>query len=103
MQEKQSLEGSPIAFRRIYRWVLSFLIPYRVQVGVSLALGIIISAVYMLVLKFIQIIVDDILPNKDTSRFQTLMWWMSAAIILVIFTIVKRWIDQNYQTRVSAY
>lgn len=100
--DSQSGEPDSVPLRRLYGWVLSFLEPYRLQVCVTVLLGILISGVNVFVPKFVQVIVDDVLPARDTARFYALLWWMAAAAAATVAaTLVKRWNDQNYQTRIS--
>ena len=102
MKEMQSPVGSEVAFRSIYGWVLAFLRPYRFHIFACLMLGLLMSGIQLLIPKFIQIIVDDVLPAKDIPRFFNLLWWMAAgAVILILSTIVKKWLDQHYQNHVS--
>ncbi|CAG7659160.1 ABC transporter ATP-binding protein [Paenibacillus allorhizosphaerae] len=68
---------------KVYIWVLSYLRKYIVPFTLILMTGIIISGSMLAIPKFIQYLIDRIIPNRDTRLLLTL-------IIILIFLIAIR-------------
>jgi ATP-binding cassette, subfamily B, bacterial len=85
-----------------FKWVLNFLRPYRVKAAIAAALGAAIAGITLLVPKFVQLTVDEVLPTRDLEHFRFLLWLMAGSAVLLIAAMVwKRSVETAYQTRVS--
>lgn len=68
---------------KVYIWTLSFLKPYRGQLFLHIAFGLLITAGELAVPKIIQYFVDTILPEKDLQQF-----WFVLGIVAILFMCV---------------
>lgn len=99
--EKRVTTGK-VNLLKIYTWTLSFLIPYKKLFSVSILLGLILSLAQISIPKFVQLLVDEILPANDLSKYQNSLGIIVFIItIVVISTILKYMIDQKVQEWVS--
>lgn len=64
-----------------YRWSLSFLKPYKINILLIVISGLFLTLGQVIVPKAFQFLIDDMLPNQDMRGFSWLM-------VIVIFTIV---------------
>jgi ATP-binding cassette subfamily B protein/subfamily B ATP-binding cassette protein MsbA len=62
---------------RVYRWSISFLIRYRLHFLLFILCGIVISFAELVIPRFLQAVVDDVVPNRDTK----LLLLLFAAVI----------------------
>ncbi|RPK27801.1 ABC transporter ATP-binding protein [Paenibacillus xylanexedens] len=87
---------------KIYAWSLSFLKPYKKKFIISFLLGLIISIAQISIPKFVQLLIDEILPSNNRLRYWNSLGTLLLIIILVIAsTIIKYMIDRNVQECVA--
>lgn len=87
---------------KIYGWVLRFLKPYLGPFVTSLFSGLMIASAQIAIPKFIQVMVDEVLPSSNISRYQDILGILIGVIAIVIFaTIMKHVIDRKVQEWVA--
>ncbi|REK71603.1 ABC transporter ATP-binding protein [Paenibacillus paeoniae] len=87
---------------KIYWWTLRFLKPYKVLFATSLFLGLMIASAQISMPKFIQVLVDDVLPSNDLSRYREILVVLTGVIaIVIISTILKHLTDRKVQEWVA--
>ncbi|MBJ6360574.1 ABC transporter ATP-binding protein [Paenibacillus sp. GCM10012307] len=87
---------------KIYWWTLSFIKPYKGLFVTSLFLGLMIASAQIVIPKFIQMLVDDVLPSNDLLRYREILAVLSGVItIVIIATILKYVTDRKVQEWVA--
>lgn len=93
-----SAEENKLSNLTVYKWILSFLKPYRGQVGVFLSLGIVVTLFEMAIPKGVQYIIDVIIPKQD---FRMLVFCIVSLLGLVVLitgiTIWKNTVQRTLQ------
>lgn len=80
----------------VYRWVISFLRPYKLLVaGLVLAMGI-AACVELAIPKLIQYFIDDIVPEKDSGSFKWLVALLTSLIVILISLAMARNLLQRH-------
>lgn len=74
----------------LYRWVLSFLSPYRSMFMLLVVCNLAISCIEMLIPKFIQYFIDVILPNRQAALFYSLLGLLAFVLFAMLALIVIR-------------
>lgn len=65
---------------KTYRWTLTFLKPYQLQLTLLISCGFVVSFAELAVPKVLQYFIDKVLPAKDLVLFQWLLAGLSALI-----------------------
>lgn len=93
-----SVEENKLSDLTVYKWVLSFLKPYRSQVGLFLSLGIVVTLFEMAIPKGVQYIIDVIIPKRD---FRMLIYCIASLLGLVVLitgiTVWKNTVQRSLQ------
>ncbi|GGG17891.1 ABC transporter ATP-binding protein [Paenibacillus aceti] len=82
----------------VYKWIFSYLKPYRNQVGLFLSLGIAVTLFEMIIPKGVQYIIDVIIPQQD---FRRLIYFVAFMLVLVLLitgiTVWKNSVQRSIQ------
>jgi ATP-binding cassette subfamily B protein len=76
------MQSSTIQSSKVYRWLFSFLLPYKSTLILFVLTSFFLSAVELSVPKFIEYFTDHIVPEKNWSAL-----WLMLGIIGVIFVL----------------
>ncbi|MDF2814575.1 MAG: hypothetical protein K0Q81_775 [Paenibacillus sp.] len=94
---KLSTEPAPLSFLqrtsqalRVYRWTISYLTHYRLQLSLFIVCGLIISFTELAIPKFLQLVVDDVIPNQDYRLLRNLFLLVIAFIAVMIALTAAR-------------
>ena len=91
IQRTERFDETPEA-RTNLRWLLPFVKPHRARIGVAVGMAGLAAALQLALPILTQVVVDDILPNKDVSR----LWWLMAAIGAVLVAMTGAAVVQRY-------
>ncbi|SDT35677.1 ATP-binding cassette, subfamily B/ATP-binding cassette, subfamily B, MsbA [Paenibacillaceae bacterium GAS479] len=87
---------------KIFWWTLTFLKPYRGLFVTSLCLGLMIASAQIAIPKFIQVLVDGVLPSNDLLKYREILVVLTCVIaIVIIATILKHLTDRKMQELVA--
>ncbi|CUB19114.1 ABC transporter ATP-binding protein [Bacillus sp. FSL R5-0654] len=75
---------------RTYKWLLSFLTPYKLELFILILCGLLISVTNLLVPKVIQYSIDNLLTEEDISKFYLLLMTLIILILLVILIAIPK-------------
>ncbi|MHA6480397.1 ABC transporter ATP-binding protein [Paenibacillus sp. strain BS8-2] len=94
--------GKKPKLTKLYGWTLGFLKPYKGLFALSLFLGLLIAFSQITIPKFIQVLVDEVLPSEDVTRYREILIVLTGVVVIVIIaTILKHVSDRKMQERVS--
>jgi len=82
--------ASRIERLRVYRWVISFVSEYRWPFIFLVATGFIISGVMLAIPKFIQQVIDEIIPSKNMNQFYLMLAALTVLIIIMLVAMSVR-------------
>lgn len=85
-EQTTSLAQRTMKSFRVYRWAISFLTHYRLQLILFIVCGLVISFSELTVPKFLQVVVDDVVPNRDT-RLLLIMFSIVVCFIVVMIAL----------------
>ena len=54
---------------RVYRWLLTYVSPYRKQLAFYILCGLLATAIELTITRFLQIFIDEIVPNRRMQAF----------------------------------
>lgn len=87
---------------KIFWWTLQFLKPYKGLFVTSLLLGLMVASAQIAIPKFIQVLVDDVLPSNDLLKYREIIVVLTGVIaIVIIATILKHLTDRKMQELVA--
>ena len=87
-----------IGFIKLYLWVLSYLAPYKTLFALLILCNISISLIEMLIPKFIQYFIDNLLPNNRVILFYTLLGAIAIVLGLMFgLTVVRNNLQRDIQ------
>ncbi|WP_336783255.1 ABC transporter ATP-binding protein [Paenibacillus illinoisensis] len=87
---------------KTFWWTLRFLKPYKGLFVTSLILGLMIACAQIAIPKFIQVLVDKVLPSNDLLRYREILIVLTVVIaIVIIATILKLITDRKMQEWVA--
>lgn len=66
----------------VYKWTLSYLLPYKLPLFAFVGCGMVLAAAELAVPRFIQALVDDVLPNRNFALFAMLVAIMLGIVLL---------------------
>ncbi|WP_255291357.1 MULTISPECIES: ABC transporter ATP-binding protein [Bacillus] len=72
----------------IYRWLVSFIKPYKVNFIILIFCGLLISISSLLIPKVIQILIDNSLVNKNLTEFYTILIGIMSIVLIINFIII---------------
>jgi len=79
-----SKQGEKRNLWSVYRWTLTFLMPYKLQVALLVLSGIAVSSAELAIPKVLQYFIDSVLPAKDVALLQWLIAGLAALIGILI-------------------
>ncbi|MFD0959751.1 ABC transporter ATP-binding protein [Paenibacillus chungangensis] len=86
----------------VYRWIISFLQPYKLLVSGLVAVMGAAACVELVIPKLIQYFIDDIVPAKDRSSF---LWLVILLVLLIVILIslsmARNWLQRHVQEKAS--
>ncbi|WP_127579511.1 ABC transporter ATP-binding protein [Paenibacillus koleovorans] len=75
---------------RVYRWMISFVKPYRNPLLLLIVSGLVIVGVELLIPKLIQIFVDRVLPDRDYALFGWLLIGLCVSLVIMFAFMALR-------------
>lgn len=87
---------------KVYMWVVSFLRNYKLLFALLLLSGGLVSSVVLIIPKFIQHVIDVIVPSRDTNQLLLLIGGLVPFIIIVLIaTAAQNMLRRNIQEKAS--
>ncbi|WP_267908644.1 ABC transporter ATP-binding protein [Paenibacillus alkalitolerans] len=87
-------------YLKIYLWALAYLNRYRGHFIALVLCGIVMSGIGLAIPKFIQRLIDVIIPSKDQIAF---VWLIISFVLLIIalfaVTVLRQWLQRNIQEK----
>lgn len=82
---------------RVYLWSISFLTRYRIQLILFILCGLAISCAELVIPKFLQLMVDDIVPRRDGRLLLILSGAVAAVVgLMIAMTAVRNMLQRIY-------
>src|SRR5262249_10261446 len=98
----QEFEKAPVA-KRTFGWLWPLLRPFAGLLAQAVALALIVSALEMVVPIFTQVIVDQVLLEKDIGLLGTLVAVMGVVLVIMTLTmVVQRYLVSFAAVRIDA-
>jgi ATP-binding cassette, subfamily B, bacterial len=89
-------------FLKVYRWVLTYIWPYRIPFGALLLCVIILASIQLSVPQAFRLLIDVILPQKNTSLFGWMMGGLAFLVLLLaMLEQVKNRLQRDLQERAA--
>ena len=109
-EKEQSKQGTPIYDGRLFRRILSFLVPYKGWVLLALVLSLLVAYLGPLMPKLVQLAIDEYIVAGDPVGLRTIIGWLvvvlvGEATLSMISTYLTQWIGQQavFDLRVKVF
>lgn len=87
---------------RVYRWAISFLINYRLPFILFIACGVIISFAELAIPKFLQVVVDEVVPNRNVRLLASMFSAIAGLIaVMIVLTAARNLLQRIFSMKAS--
>lgn len=95
MEAEARAKGERFYFMKVYLWALSYLFKYKFLFLAVLGCSAITITVDLVIPKFIQYLIDEILPQKDEALLMKLLLLLIPMVaVVIIFNAIKNLVDR---------